>query len=322
MYEEINEQLEGKYKLTAYPLNIGIEITNNCNLNCIMCNHDKMKRTKGFMQLDTYKKIIDETAIEQPGTRIWLDFYGEALLAGWKLYYMIDYAKKAGLTNICINTNGTVMKQEYAEMLIDAGVDYISLDCDGFKKEVYASVRVNGDRDKFYSNVEYLLEYKKKMKSDTIIDIKVIELEQNRNEIQQIVEYWKNRGAWTAVRRCSQWVDENSKSTGKPEMDSRIACGHAMGTAVISWDGIVGGCAFDYDLAMACGDIKKESLKNIWTRRNENFLKLHLEHRWDELPVICKYCSNWENIGEERIDELGNEIRRNYSAKAMIYEME
>ena len=142
MYEEINEQLEGKYKLTAYPLNIGIEITNNCNLNCIMCNHDKMKRTKGFMQLDTYKKIIDETAIEQPGTRIWLDFYGEALLAGWKLYYMIDYAKKAGLTNICINTNGTVMKQEYAEMLIDAGVDYISLDCDGFTKEVYESVRV------------------------------------------------------------------------------------------------------------------------------------------------------------------------------------
>ena len=320
MYEKVNEHLEKRYKLTTYPLNIGIEVTNHCNLNCVMCNHDIMKRAKGFMPMDIYKKVIDETAKEQPGTRIWLDFYGEALLAGWKLYYMIDYAKKAGLTNVCINTNGTLMKPEYAEMLIDSGVDYISLDCDGFSKKVYESVRVNGDRDKFYSNVEYLLDYKRKKKSNTIVDIKVIELEQNKNEIQQIVDYWRERGAWTAVRRCSEWVDSQHRDSNDINMkENRIMCGHAMGTAAISWDGIVAGCAWDYDLEMACGDINKESLKDIWKRRNEIFLSIHKGHKWDELPDMCKHCYNWMNIGENRCDEMGNSIQRNYDLKGKMY---
>lgn len=194
MYEKIDMELEARYNLTEYPLNICIEITNHCNLNCVMCNNDKLTRSKGYISLETYKKIIDETAKEQPGTRIWLDFYGEALLVGWKLYYFIDYAKRKGLTNICINTNATIINKEYAEMLIDSGVDYISIDCDGFSKEVYESIRVNGDRDKFYANVEYLLEYRNKVKSNVIVDIKIIELDNNKNEIDQILNYWRKRG--------------------------------------------------------------------------------------------------------------------------------
>ena len=39
---------------------IYVEITNHCNLNCIMCNNDKLKRKRGFMDISLYKKIIDE----------------------------------------------------------------------------------------------------------------------------------------------------------------------------------------------------------------------------------------------------------------------
>lgn len=316
MYEKIDMELEARYNLTEYPLNICIEITNHCNLNCVMCNNDKLTRSKGYISLETYKKIIDETAKEQPGTRIWLDFYGEALLVGWKLYYFIDYAKRKGLTNICINTNATIMNKEYAEMLIDSGVDYISIDCDGFSKEVYESIRVNGDRDKFYANVEYLLEYRNKVKSNVIVDIKIIELDNNKNEIDQILSYWRKRGAWTAVRRCSEWVDDTNSI--KKQKD-RIVCGHGIGTAAISWDGIVAGCELDYDLKFACGNINDELIKTIWKRRNEEFLKLQFEHKWDELPEICKNCSNWKNIGEMRYDESGNLMNRNYKVKEKIY---
>lgn len=318
MYEMINEQLEEKFKITEYPLNIAIEVTNNCNLNCIMCNNNRMKRKRGYMSIDTYKKIIDETAEVQPTTRIWLDFYGEALLAGWKLYYMIDYAKKKGLTNVCINTNGTLMKKEYAEMLIDSRVDYISLDCDGFSKQVYESIRVNGNRDVFYKNVEYLLQYRNMKNSKTIIDIKIIEMEENEEEIDDIVKYWKDKGAWTAVRRRSEWV--GNKKNDKPLLtEGRIMCGHAIGTAAITWDGIMAGCAWDYDLDIPCGDINKKTIKDIWMKRNDDFIKIHKEHKWEQLPEICKNCYNWKNIGENRIDEGGNNIQRNYTLKEKIY---
>lgn len=318
MYEKLNEKLEHRYHLTEYPLNIAVEVTNYCNLNCIMCGNDKIKRPRGFMSVDLYKRIIDETARENSGTRIWLDFDGEALLAGWKLYFMIDYAKKQGIKNVCINTNGTLLKKEYADMLLDSGIDYISIDCDGYSKEVYESIRVKGNRDVLYSNVEYLLTEKKRRGSKVIIDVKVIDMPLNHTEVDQIVRYWKERGAWTAIRRCGKWVGVEDACNPKDEKE-RIACGHGVGTAAISWDGIVAGCAWDCDLQMACGDINVDSIKKIWKKRNESFLKLQFEHRWEELPLICQKCSDWKNIGEIRYDENGDLVERNYNLSEKMW---
>lgn len=319
MYEKL-EGLEEKYKITEFPLNIGIEITNYCNLNCIMCNNDKLTRPKGYMSMALYKKIIDEIAKENPATRIWLDFYGEALLAGWKLYYMIDYAKKKGCTNICINTNGTLMKPEYADMLLDAGTDYISIDCDGFSKDVYEAIRRGSDRDTFYANVEYLLKENARRGSKTMIDVKIMEMEENKEEIDTVLDYWQKRGAWTAVRRCSTWVDSDTVANNKlGDGDSRIACGHALGTCVITWDGDVAGCAFDADCHIKFGNICEQTIKSIWERRNQEFVAVHMEHRWEDLDDMCKGCMNWKNIGEMRYDENGNNIDRNYDLKDDIF---
>lgn len=316
MYADLTK-LEDKLVVTEYPLNIAVEVTNFCNLNCIMCGNDKLTRPRGYMSMDLYKKIIEETARENKNTRIWLDFYGEALLAGYKLYYMIDYAKKSGLGNICINTNGTLLKKEYAEMLLDSGVNYISIDCDGYSKEVYEKIRVGADRDKFYANVEYLLKEKKRRNSNVTVDIKVIEMEENKEEIPQIIKHWKELGAWTAVRRCSAWVGMEEKEKTRDEI--RVACGHAVGICGITWDGEVAGCAWDADIAFGFGNINEKSIKEIWQERNRSLVATHLEHRWDDLPEECKKCNDWKNVGEIRTDENGNPIERNYDMEEKIY---
>ena len=164
MYEENLKELEKKYKIHDFPLNVAIEPTNHCNFNCIMCAHDKLTRKKGIMDIRLYKKIVDEIAEVNPDTRIYLDFCGEPLTTKYKLYYMIDYAKKKGISNINFNTNGSLLDEEMAEMILDSGVTYVSLDCDGYSKEVYEKVRKGGNRDKFYKNVEYLLRRKQEMK--------------------------------------------------------------------------------------------------------------------------------------------------------------
>ena len=164
MFEKIDKNLEKKYVITNFPLNVAIEITNHCNLNCIMCGNNRLTRPRGIISPELFKKIIDEVVSEEPNTRIWLDFYGEPLIAGYKLYYLIDYAKKSGCTNVCINTNGTLLKKEYADMLLDSGIDYISFDCDGYSKEVFERIRVGSDRDIYYANIEYLIKEKQRRK--------------------------------------------------------------------------------------------------------------------------------------------------------------
>ena len=179
MYEDVRE-VEQRLEMKDFPLNVIVEPGNFCNLNCITCANNKLTRPKGTMDILLYKKIIDEIAAENPYTRLWLDFYGEPLLQKYKIYYMIEYARKKGLVNININTNGTLLDREMAEMLLDSGISFISIDCDGFSKEVYEKIRVGAKRDVTYRNIEYLLKRKKERNiTQTIIEVKVMEMEEN-----------------------------------------------------------------------------------------------------------------------------------------------
>lgn len=266
-----------------------------------------------------YKKIIDEIAEESPSSRVWLDFMGEPMLAQWKLYYMIDYAKKKGCTNVCINSNGTLWTKELSDMMLDSNIDYISLDCDGYSKEVYEAIRRGGDRDVFYRNIEYLLREKQRRGAKTIIDIKVIDMEINHHEIDQIIQHWRSLGAWTAVRREGSWRGRIDLDHNDESQSGRIACGHGVGTIAIAWNGDVLSCAWDGDGEHVFGNIFESSVREVWAKRNREFTDLHLEHRWDELPESCRNCQDWMMIGEMRYDEHGNLRERNYSADKSIY---
>ena len=197
-----------------FPLNIAIEPTNHCNFNCIMCAHSKLTRKKGIMDIRLYKKIIDEIAEVNPDTRIYLDFCGEPLTIKYKLYYMIDYAKKRGIANVNFNTNASLLDEEMAEMILDSDLSYLSVDCDGFSKEVYESIRRGGKRDKFFKNVEYLLQRKKQRQQETpIVDVKIIEMPENQHEVAEVMQHWQSKGAWTAKRRQYSWAGNNTHIT-------------------------------------------------------------------------------------------------------------
>jgi len=46
------------------PASLQIGATNYCNLNCICCSADRMKRKKGYMDFDLFKKIIGNAPSE------------------------------------------------------------------------------------------------------------------------------------------------------------------------------------------------------------------------------------------------------------------
>ena len=47
----------------------------------------------------------------------------------------------------------------------------------------------------------------------------------------------------------------------------------------------------------------------------------HMEHRFDELPDICRNCTDWTIIGEERYDENGRRIEKSYKAEDAMLEI-
>jgi radical SAM protein with 4Fe4S-binding SPASM domain len=267
------------------------------------------------MDMLLYKKIIDEVADKNLYARVWLDFYGEPLLLRYQLYYMIVYAKNKGLQNICLNTNATLMNHEMTEMLLDSGIDFISFDVYGFSKEVLEKISVGANRDVIYDNVEYFLRRKKERNlSSMVAEVKVLELEENKEEVNQIIQYWRKKGAWTTVRRAITGGGTTECSIKHEVPAERIACGYSVGLCAITWDGHVATCALDADASTIYGDVNTESIENIWQRRNKELTEKHLAHKFEELPEVCKRCTDWTIIGEERYDENGNVVKKSYES--------
>lgn len=321
MYEDLKD-IEKKYTISDFPLNIAVEPSNYCNLNCIMCANDKLTRKRGVMDIRLYKKIIDEIANENPYTRLWLDFYGEPLLQKFKLFYMIDYAVKSGLKNISLNTNAMLLDEEMAEMLLDSQINFISIDCDGYSAEVYEKIRVQGNRDQVYRNIDYFLKRKRERKIEKpIIEVKIMEMEENRDEINQVISYWRDKGAWTCMRRLISWGGKYDNKSEVNDNQYRIACGSGIGILPITWDGTAVNCVMDCNADYPCGDVNTTSIKEIWQKRNEFLVKNQMAHKWDCLPEICHNCTDWMVVGEMRWDENGNPVKKTYdSNSSMIIE--
>lgn len=317
--QEYLTNLEKKYELREFPLNVAIEVCNHCNLNCIMCANDQLKRKRGSMSIKLYKKIIDEIAEVNPNTRIWLDFYGEPLLVKYKLYYMIDYAKKKGLTSINMNSNGTLLDDEMAEMILDSGIDFISFDVDGFSSEVYEKIRVNGNRDVFYNNILNLIQKKKERDlQKPIIEMQAIEMPENKHEIQQILDYWLQQGVRVSVRNLFSWAGQ--VKSGRENTEHRIACGFAIGHCAVTWEGDVVACGVDCDAGAVFGNLNMNSIKEIWNVNRKEFMEDHLAHRFGKLPTICKNCTDWQGVGDKHFSEDGKEYEKSYDFNKVMVE--
>lgn len=301
---------EKKIKLGDMPYAVIIEPTNFCNLHCKMCMNSTMKRGKGYMDDDLFRKIIDELAIEAPNVSLWLNGMGEPLLDK-KLGRRIRYAIDKGLTNISVNSNATLLTREIADDLVDSGLHQLVCGVDAFEKETYEGIRIGGNRDKVYDNINYLLDKVKNTPDCHLkVEVQQIEMEKNQKEQEVFTEYWRGRGAYLKIIPYQTWLgwgDEQWEISG-----DRIACSK-INMFQIFWNGTVPLCGCDYDARSKIGNIREDSIKDIWNVMKENLGIYHIEHRFDELPVWCQKCTDWMMHESKIYDPSGKLIEKKVS---------
>jgi len=135
-----------------FPLHIDIEVTEACNLKCIMCVHGTTGvPITGRIDMDFARGIVDQAA--KGGCKsIKFNWRGEpALHTG--LEELVAYAKDKGILEVQINTNGIPFNRRRIEKIIDAGLDRVIFSMDGATKESYEKIRVGSDYDRLVNNI-------------------------------------------------------------------------------------------------------------------------------------------------------------------------
>lgn len=72
----------------------------------------------------------------------------------------------------------------------------------------------------------------------------------------------------------------------------------------INWDGTVTAFCGDYDNKMLIGDLKENSLKEIWnSEKADCYRKLLSQKKYDEIE-LCRYCYNYMELQTPGIQNI------------------
>ncbi len=281
--------------LPYMPIRLWVELTSFCNFRCVMCpNKDLEKKDKGYMDMDLYRKIVDEA--KEFIFDINLNHRGESLLHP-EIVEAIKYAKQNKMF-ARLHTNASLLSEDLAKNIITAGLDRISFSFDGYTKETYEKIRRGGDFDKTIKNILRFLEIKKSAGAKTPqTAIEAIDFEKTAGEeLEQAKREFRSRFRDLppdsfVIKEFHNWAGEIKKKKHNP--DNYSVCPFPWNALIILWDGSVLPCTQDFFNQHSIGNVKDNSIREIWNGDKIIHLRKKLtEQDLDEF----KTCSNCDRI--------------------------
>lgn len=286
------------------PLSISIEPTNSCNLNCPQCpsGNGNLTRRKELIKEEVFAKIINEVDKHL----LYLSFYfqGEPFLHP-KYTTLISKAKLHGIYTGS-STNGQLINPELAEKIVLSGLDRLIISVDGSTQEVYEKYRIGGKLTKAIESVEFIQEYKLKLKkSKPKLEMQFIVLKHNEHQIPDIIALSEKLGVEKLSLKTAQLdkTEEAKKMLPKQTKYARYTlnidgslrrkkavrnrCWRAFSGAVIATNGDVLACSYDKNGEHVFGNINNESLAKIWKNKKATEFRKQLLLNRSQFDMCC-----------------------------------
>lgn len=297
----------------AFPDRLYIEITNVCNLDCVMCptGLHVLERTKGHMKWDLFCRVIDEMAPHVQTTT--LHIWGEPLLHP-RLFDMVRYAREQGI-EVSISTNATLLTEEKAEALMDAGLSEIYLCLDGMKAETYEAIRRKADFEVTKGNIERFIELRTRRKNGPGTYVQIIEMEPTKEQTEEFRAFWTRPGVDRVnVKAFDSWGNQvkeinrlRSSEDDLPSLKGRYHCPLLWYHCHVYFDGTVTCCDRDYGAKYPLGNVAETgSVMGVWNGpKMQELRRKHLSKDLRDVPP-CRSCTEWSWWKPTRFQARGN----------------
>lgn len=273
---------------TDFPIYILIEPVSSCNLKCTVCfQSDKSfikKEYMGKMDFELYKKIIDE-AVENNTKAITFGSRGEPTIHP-QIIDFIDYAKNKFLEFKLI-TNATKLNDKLINKIFEANIDLVSFSIDSEDKLIYEKIRKFANFDQVLSNVKKYCEIKKAYKNcKTITRVSGLKVYKEQSE-SKFYEFWSKYADEVVFKEVSQRWDTYNNAIHE---DLSKPCNFIWERMYVWYDGKVNPCDADYKSYLSYGNVNNNTIKQIWSSKAFNDLKMkHLNKERNKL-VPCDRC--------------------------------
>ncbi len=283
-----------EWRAIDFPVEVAVELTNNCNLRCIMCPVPTLRRSRGYMEEAVFRKAVEELSRES-GFLFLPQGFGEPLLHK-KWSELMEFAADTGIRPVVVLTNGMLLNETRIEGFLNS-VDIVVVTVDGVTAETYESVRVKGSLERVTGNIERLLTARGRSERPHIV-LRIIKMEETDPEIEGFRGYWSGRigrGDIIQIADCIDWAGtvayRGTAEAGTP--GARHPCRMLWRNLTVYHDGKVSPCCYDAEGELTVGDVSIRELREIWNSPSLKELRnLHLAYRFEEIP-LCSRCRNW-----------------------------
>jgi Radical SAM superfamily. len=276
-----------------------IEPTNVCNYQCVMCpNKDYQENQKGHMNMDLFKKIIDE--IKNYAIFVQLYWMGEPFLYS-NLFQMIDYISANSEAKIIISTNGSLLDSNLIDKIICSNIYKLIVSLDAAKSQsIYKQIRVGGNLEKVNKNVSLLLEKNSNLK----IDLQFIDFNINKSEQEEFNKMWSGKNCRLTYSWLNTWANQFCELKNETYYDSpnsliqRLPCSELWYKMCIHWNGNVSICCYDWNFKAIFGNLNESDVKVVWNSELINqYRNFHKNNQFEKVP-LCTDCNEWATIEE------------------------
>lgn len=293
----------------GFPFMLQIEPTNVCNLSCSLCpaaaGKTELNRKRRHMRLEEFKSIVDD--LEEYLLFLVMWNWGEPLINP-QFPAMIQYASERDMRTVTSTNAHFLHNNEYVAEILRSGLSTMIVAIDSLDETNYNVYRKKGDLAKCLAGLESLVALKKRIKSRTLINLRMVIMRHNVHELKAMRRFAKKLGVdvfsvktvnpscgrlssqdQEIVPECPDYRRYVYKEGSYERVRADAVCTRIWQMSNIFSNGDVVPCCFDYAAELKIGNVFEEPLSRIWNGPAYRELRKKIFTQKDSIPK-CREC--------------------------------
>ena len=340
-FRALNNSKHNYNYVPEYPLNVLVEVVNKCNLECIMCLSSHRKGATNVISSENIISLVKE--FKENNLPALMFGAGDEPLMFSDIDKMWEAANSAGIMDIFIFTNGTLLDEEMCKKILDHKISRVYISLDAATEETYAKIRltnrtieeqttgnnklkiIEGDINRLQA-IEENIKRLKKLRDARKLKLPLIRVSfavqhKNKHEVELFKRKWENLVDFIEFQETQNiQFDKLSKLSEKERWKRRSPmykenykkdCKAPFHSATVWADGSVIPCCTFQGKNLTLGNINgipelgipARSIKELWN--GEKINELREQFRTGELNIVCQSCLNARQTDLfDKIDEV------------------
>jgi pyruvate-formate lyase-activating enzyme len=284
------------------PGNLYIQITNECNLRCVMCAHKVATKDSSFMDDELFHRCLDQAADHGINNVVFAAAYGEALLHPKGVEYLAEAVDRG--FQVTVATNGNFLTPTQIREVAALKLDLIQYSFFGYDKRSYERTYAGGNFEKAAENLRLMKATLVEFGSSTKFTVNGVNVTGDAERTKMTREFLRTLGVRDYEMRLqvpcnfgghiSPGVKSNKLNAKSFKPIDRLPfyiCPLLLSTPGILTDGRMTACGcLDNNGSLAIGDIRTQTIAEIRAgSRFQSMIEAFVKGDVSKLP-FCSKC--------------------------------